>query len=89
MARLSITILLATVLLCLHPIKSQLSFFLRAQPEETPAERLETAIEATEHDDSGVSLDNVHRVGLPICTILLTFNPFCCDCRQDERCTES
>jgi hypothetical protein len=57
MARLSITILLATVLLCLHPVNSQLSFFLRGQSEETPAERPETAIEATEHNDDGVSLD--------------------------------
>ncbi len=76
MARLSITILLATVLLCMHPVNSQLSFFLRGQSEETPAESPETAIEATEHNDEGVSLDHVRRFDLPICTIFLTFNHF-------------
>jgi hypothetical protein len=76
MARLSITILLATVLLCLHPVNSQLALFLRGQSEESAAERPETAIEATQHNNEGVSLDRVHRSDLPISTILLTFNPF-------------
>lgn len=58
MARHSIAILLAAVFLCLSPVKSQVSLFLRGQADETPIESTnpETALTATEVEDLPVSI---------------------------------
>jgi hypothetical protein len=57
MARISTGILLAAVLLCLNPVNSQLSLFLRGTTDETPIEASipETGVVASEAEDVPVS----------------------------------
>ena len=61
MARLSIALLVVAALLCMNPVNSEFSLFLRGRTEETPAETqpVETAIEAKEPEDVPVSMNQI------------------------------
>lgn len=60
MARLSVAVLIATVLLCLDPVSCNLALFLRGQSEEkhVDSEKPETTLEASQPDNVPVSTED-------------------------------